>query len=107
MSNDEFDIICVGSGAAGLAGALRAVDRGVSTLVLEKAAAFGGTTAWSYGGIWAGDNHVMRALGITDTLEEAAIRKIRDQSREATRAAGADETLGLAEELDHAALAVE
>ena len=51
----EFDVVVVGSGAAGMTGALTAASRGLQTVVVEKAALFGGTTArsggWHRGGI--------------------------------------------------------
>ncbi len=44
-STSEFDFIVVGSGAGGLTGALAAAERGLRTLVLEKAEVLGGMTA--------------------------------------------------------------
>ena len=46
MAVDQaFDWICVGSGTSGLAAAIFGHDRGLKTLVLEKASKIGGTTA--------------------------------------------------------------
>jgi 3-oxosteroid 1-dehydrogenase len=67
----EFDIVVVGSGAAGMTAALAAAHLGASAVVLEKAGAFGGTTARSGGGIWAPGNVVLRRAGVVDTPELA------------------------------------
>ncbi|GAA0570664.1 FAD-dependent oxidoreductase [Actinomadura livida] len=48
----EVDVLVVGSGAGGLTAALRAHDRGLSVLVVEKAGRFGGSSALSGGGLW-------------------------------------------------------
>jgi 3-oxosteroid 1-dehydrogenase len=51
--------------------ALAAADLGLSVVVVEKAGSFGGSTARSGGGIWAPDNAVLRAAGVTDTPDQA------------------------------------
>ena len=68
----EFDIIVAGSGAAGMTAALTAARLGATVVVLEKTAAFGGSTARSGGGIWAPGNAVLRRAGIADTPEDAS-----------------------------------
>src|SRR5260370_20803254 len=67
----EFDVVVAGSGAAGMTAALTAADLGLSVVVVEKAGAFGGSTARSGGGIWAPGNAVLRAAGVTDTPGQA------------------------------------
>jgi 3-oxosteroid 1-dehydrogenase len=67
----EFDVVVAGSGAAGMTAALTAADLGLSVVVIEKAAAYGGSTARSGGGIWVPGNAVLRAAGVTDTPARA------------------------------------
>ena len=68
---DEFDVVVVGSGAAGMTAALAAADAGLSVVVIEKAARFGGSTARSGGGVWIPGNEALRAAGVEDTPEAA------------------------------------
>lgn len=70
-SNAEFDVIVVGSGAAGMTAALTAAHQGLRTVIVEKAATFGGSTARSGGGVWIPDNEALRAAGLTDSLDDA------------------------------------
>ena len=48
----EVDTLVVGSGAGGLLAALVATHGGADTLIVEKTAKWGGTSATSGGGIW-------------------------------------------------------
>jgi 3-oxosteroid 1-dehydrogenase len=64
--NEAYDVVVAGSGAAGMAAAVRARDLGFSVLVLEKAHKIGGTSATSGGVLWI-PNH---GLGTTDSREE-------------------------------------
>jgi len=66
-----FDVIVLGSGAAGLAAAILASDGGAKVLLLEKADLIGGTTGVSGGVPWVPMNTHMADLGITDSREEA------------------------------------
>ena len=68
---DEFDVVVVGSGAAGMTAALLAAHRGCRTVVIEKAEVFGGSTARSGGGLWLPGNAVLRRAGVRDTDEAA------------------------------------
>lgn len=67
----EFDVIVVGSGAAGMTAALTAVHRGLRAVVVEKADRYGGSTARSGGGIWLPGNDVLREAGVADSGEQA------------------------------------
>lgn len=65
----NYDVIVVGSGVSGLATALAAAEAGMTVAVLEKDVLLGGGTALSYGGIWAGCNHLAKAADIPDSRE--------------------------------------
>jgi 3-oxosteroid 1-dehydrogenase len=67
----EFDVVVVGSGAAGMTAALTAAHHGLSVLVTEKAGTFGGSTARSGGGLWIPGNEVLRRAGVADTPGQA------------------------------------
>lgn len=69
--SESYDLVVLGSGAAGLASALYAGRADCSVLVAEKAERLGGTTAMSGGCIWAPGNDHMAAAGLTDSPEEA------------------------------------
>ena len=71
MTASEFDVVVVGSGAAGMVAALTAAHQGLSAVVVEKAAHFGGSTARSGGGVWIPNNEILKRDGVTDTPEAA------------------------------------
>ena len=71
MDEAEFDVVVVGSGAAGMTAALTAAHHGLSALVVEKTDRFGGSTARSGGGIWAPGNTVLNRAGVVDSPELA------------------------------------
>jgi 3-oxosteroid 1-dehydrogenase len=65
------DVVVVGAGGAGMTAALAAEDKGLDTLLVEKSAYFGGSTARSGGGVWIPDNYALRSAGVPDTLADA------------------------------------
>ncbi|GGU81558.1 3-oxosteroid 1-dehydrogenase [Streptomyces litmocidini] len=66
-----YDVVVVGSGAAGMAAAITARLRGLTALVVEKTEVYGGSTALSGGAIWVPDNFHLDAAGLGDTPEKA------------------------------------
>src|ERR1700709_2201039 len=71
MTEQEYEVVVVGSGAAGMVAALTAAHQGLSTVVVEKAAPYGGSTARSGGGVWIPNNEILKRDGVTDTREAA------------------------------------
>lgn len=67
----SYDVIVVGSGAAGMTAALAACKRGLDVLVLEKEARFGGTSARSGGWLWVPCNPLAQQAGVNDDLDRA------------------------------------
>jgi len=71
METLTTDVLVVGSGGAGLTAATVAATRGLNVILVEKTAVFGGTTAWSGGGIWVPCNSLAKAAGLHDGVEQA------------------------------------
>jgi succinate dehydrogenase/fumarate reductase flavoprotein subunit len=67
----EFDVVVLGTGAAGLTAAITAHEGGAKVGVFEKDSLVGGTTAWSGGQVWIPNNHHMAEHGIADSRERA------------------------------------
>ena len=72
LAVEEYDVVVVGAGAAGMTAALTAADRGLRSVVIEKAPTFGGSAARSGAAIWAPCNEVLLAAGVPDTPAKAA-----------------------------------
>ena len=60
----EYDLVVLGSGAAGLTAALVAAIEGARPLVVESTAQLGGTSARSSGTVWIPDNPDLRRAGV-------------------------------------------
>jgi len=72
MNDATYDVVVVGSGAAGLTAAVTASLRGAEkVIVFEKGDLTGGTTAWSGGQVWIPNNPHMPEVGIEDSREKA------------------------------------
>jgi 3-oxosteroid 1-dehydrogenase len=67
---DEYDVVVLGTGAAGLTAALAAHAEGARVGLFEKADLVGGTSAWSGGMVWIPLNHHMAEIGIEDDREQ-------------------------------------
>ena len=66
------DVVVVGAGGAGLSAALTAAASGLDVLLVEKTPYYGGTTAWSGGGIWVPCNSLGREAGYADSESDAS-----------------------------------
>jgi 3-oxosteroid 1-dehydrogenase len=69
--DETHDVIVIGSGAGGMTAALCAKGHGLSSIVIEQAEVYGGTSAVSGGGIWIPCNDGMPDTGISDSYDEA------------------------------------
>ncbi|MDN3359046.1 FAD-binding protein [Actinomadura sp. DC4] len=69
--DEECDVLVAGSGGGALTGAYTAAREGLSVIVVEATDRFGGTTAYSGGGLWFPCNAVLRRAGDTDSLDDA------------------------------------
>jgi len=69
--SETFDVVVLGTGAAGLTAAVTAAEGGARVAVIEKADQVGGTSAWSGGHVWIPCNPHMTAAGATDSPEQA------------------------------------
>ena len=68
---EAFDVVVLGTGAAGLTAAIAAFEGGAKVAVFEKADQVGGTTAWSGGQVWIPNNPHMGEVGVTDSRDKA------------------------------------
>ncbi|MCW5653177.1 FAD-dependent oxidoreductase [Hydrogenophaga sp.] len=65
------DVVVVGTGAGGMAAAVKARKLGLDVLLLEKEPLYGGTTARSGGVLWVPNNPISTARPEPDSLEDA------------------------------------
>ena len=95
-------MLVVGSGGGALAGALTAVSHGLRTLLIEKSDQFGGTTAYSGGGMWIPLSPPNQRAGVPDSPDlveeylDATVGPERRELRDAYISAGP----GVIEELE-------
>lgn len=69
--DDTFDVVVIGTGGAGFATAMGAADEGLSCVMLESTAKWGGSPAMSGGGMWLPNNPLMQRDRVGDSREEA------------------------------------
>jgi 3-oxosteroid 1-dehydrogenase len=74
--DEQYDFVVVGSGGGGMLAAFAAHDAGLSSVVLEKGAKFGGSTALSGGAIWIPNNPTLKRHGHDDS--RASVRTYLD-----------------------------
>ncbi len=67
--DEEYDVVVIGAGFAGLTAAIEASNSGASVVVLEKMRAPGGNSIISDGGIAAAGTPMQQRLGIEDSPE--------------------------------------
>jgi 3-oxosteroid 1-dehydrogenase len=71
VSEQQYDVIVVGSGGGAMTGAALAAKAGLRTLVVEKTPYLGGTSAYSGGACWLPGSQVQQRAGIPDSTEGA------------------------------------
>jgi 3-oxosteroid 1-dehydrogenase len=74
----EVDVVVVGAGGAGMSAALAAGRRGLDTILIEKSAYFGGSTARSGGGVWIPGNHALVQAKQVDADDDERSREYLD-----------------------------
>lgn len=101
MQSEQFDFLVVGSGAAGLVGAIAASLAGLKPLIIEKAAQWGGTTATSGGVLWIPNNDLMVAQGDGEPPEasQSYIRNLIGEDATPTQQAKGEAFLSSAPEM--------
>ncbi|HSV78745.1 MAG TPA: FAD-binding protein [Ramlibacter sp.] len=72
-NSNVIDLLVAGSGSGALTAAIAAHDAGLRVAIYEKASVVGGGTAYSGGVVWAPCNHMMRAKGIQDSVDDALL----------------------------------
>jgi succinate dehydrogenase/fumarate reductase flavoprotein subunit len=85
----SYDVVVVGSGAAGMTAALVARKQGLEVLILEKEPTYGGTSARSGGWLWIPCNPLAVEAGVADS-REAARNYLRHEAGNSFNAAKVD-----------------
>ena len=108
---ESFDVVVLGTGAAGLCAALAAADSGATVGLFEKGDRVGGTTALASAVAWIPNNKYAAAAGVQDSREDGAglpvLALARDDPARARRGARRHRprALRLAGDVDAAAAA--
>jgi 3-oxosteroid 1-dehydrogenase len=68
---DTYDVVVLGTGAAGLIAAASAAAEGASVGLFEKTELIGGTSSMSGGVVWIPNNHHQREAGLNDSRADA------------------------------------
>ncbi|MGN7712645.1 FAD-dependent oxidoreductase [Agrobacterium radiobacter] len=71
MAHEQYDLVVVGAGVAGMATAIVAHSKGLRVLIVEKTSYVGGTTSFSGGVSWVPNSRQNRELGVEDSVERA------------------------------------
>lgn len=66
----DFDVIVIGSGAAGLSAALSAAEAGCETIVVESEEVVGGSSRLAGGVVMGSESRRQRAAGIEDSVDD-------------------------------------
>lgn len=68
---EQYDVVVIGAGVAGMAAALFAAIRKAKVLLVEKTEYVGGTSALSAGSVWIPNTHLVKSQGTDDSPELA------------------------------------
>jgi 3-oxosteroid 1-dehydrogenase len=71
LTEQEYDVLVVGSGGGAMTGAALAARAGLRTVVLERTALIGGTSAYSGGACWLPGSAVQQRAGLPDSTDGA------------------------------------
>ena len=102
-----FDVVVIGTGAAGLSAALTAAILGLKPLIVEATDKIGGTSALSAGSAWVPNTRHAAEVGAEDSIENAALylrSSVGNESPEALRRAflsKGPEAIALLEDSSH------
>ena len=69
-SENNCDLLVIGSGAGALSAAVTAAHLGLKVIVVEKDPQYGGTTAWSGGWMWLPRNPLAVEAGLLERIEK-------------------------------------